>query len=607
MALRAAVQYDNISRFCLRSLSDPKLAPDPGSGPGQASIRGPTNSSREGISTMPLTDIEIAQQAKMLRIYKIAEKLGIPEDQLEPYGHYKAKLSLEYVDSLANKPDGKVILVTAITPTPAGEGKTTTTVGLGDALNRIGKKAVICLREPSLGPVFGMKGGAAGGGYAQVVPMEDINLHFTGDFNAIALANNLLAAMIDNHIHHSNALGIDVRRIAWKRVVDMNDRALRDITVALGGPGNGYPRQDGFDIVVASEIMAIFCLATSLKDLKERMGKIVIGYTRDQKPVLAKDLKAHGAMTVLLKDALAPNLVQTLENNPAFIHGGPFANIAHGCNSVIATQSALKLADYVVTEAGFGADLGAEKFLDIKCRKSGLRPDAAVIVATIRALKYHGGVDVKEVNKENVAALEKGLVNLELHVENVSKVYGIPCVVSINRFSFDTQAELDMLNARMKKLGAQVVLATHWGDGGKGAAELARIVVGLCDQPSKPTFVYEDADTLWDKINKIAKKVYRAADVTADAKVRAQIKKLQDDGYGHYPVCVAKTQASVTTNAATRGAPTDHVVNVREVRLAAGAEFVVMICGDIMTMPGLPKVPAAEKIDLVDGKVVGLF
>jgi len=554
------------------------------------------------------SDIEIAQAAKMQRIAAVArEKLGIGEEHLEPYGHYKAKVSLKYLDTLKGRKNGKLILVTAMTPTPAGEGKTTTTVGLGDALNHIGKKAVICLREPSLGPVFGVKGGAAGGGYAQVVPMEDINLHFTGDFSAIALANNLLAAMLDNHITQGNELGIDVRRIQWRRVVDMNDRALRDIVVALGGTANGYPRQDGFDIVVASEVMAIFCLSTSLEDLKKRLGSIVVGYTRDNKPVRARDLKAHGAMTVLLKDALAPNLVQTLENNPAFIHGGPFANIAHGCNSVLATQSALKLADYVVTEAGFGADLGAEKFLDIKCRKTGLMPSAAVIVATIRALKYHGGVDVKEVNKENLAALEKGLVNLERHVENVSKVYGIPCVVSINRFTFDTQAEIDLVTQRMKKLGAQVVLATHWGDGGKGAAELAKIVVGLCDQPSKPTFVYEDADTLWEKINKIAKKVYRAAEVTADAKVRAQIKKLQDDGYGHYPVCVAKTQASITVNAAVRGAPTDHVVNIREVRLAAGAEFVVMICGDIMTMPGLPKVPSAEKIDLVDGKVVGLF
>jgi formate--tetrahydrofolate ligase len=554
------------------------------------------------------SDIDIAQAAKLQRISAVArEKLGIAEEHLEPYGHYKAKVSLKYLDTLKAKKDGKLILVTAISPTPAGEGKTTTTVGLGDALNHIGKKAVICLREPSLGPVFGMKGGAAGGGYAQVVPMEDINLHFTGDFGAIQLANNLLAALIDNHINHGNELAIDVRRIQWKRVLDMNDRALRNIVVSLGGTANGYPREDGFDIVVASEVMAIFCLANSLEDLKNRLGNIVVAYSKDQKPVRARDLQAHGAMTVLLKDALAPNLVQTLENNPAFIHGGPFANIAHGCNSVIATQSALKLADYVVTEAGFGADLGAEKFLDIKCRKSGLRPAAAVIVATIRAMKYHGGVDVKEVNKENLGALEKGLVNLERHVENVHKVYGIPCVVSINRFTFDTPAEIELLTAQMKKLGVPVVLATHWGDGGKGAAELARIVVGLCEQASKATMVYEDSDSLWDKINKIAKKVYRASEVTADAKVRNQIKKLQDDGYGHYPVCVAKTQYSFSTDAALRAAPNNHVINVREVRLAAGAEFVVMICGDIMTMPGLPKVPSAAKIDLVDGKVVGLF
>jgi formate--tetrahydrofolate ligase len=554
------------------------------------------------------SDIEIAQAAKMKRIAEVArDKLGIAEEHLEPYGHYKAKISLRYLETLKGKKDGKLILVTAISPTPAGEGKTTTTVGLGDALNHIGRKAIICLREPSLGPVFGVKGGAAGGGYAQIVPMEDINLHFTGDFGAIQLANNLLAALIDNHINHGNELGIDIRRITWKRVLDMNDRALRDITIALGGTANGYPRQDGFDIVVASEVMAIFCLATSLEDLKNRLGNIVVGYTRDQKPVKAKDLQGHGAMTVLLKDALAPNLVQTLENNPAFVHGGPFANIAHGCNSVLATQSALKLADYVVTEAGFGADLGAEKFLDIKCRKTGLRPSAAVIVATMRALKYHGGVDVKEVSKENVAALEKGLVNLERHVENVSKVYNIPCVVSINKFTFDTQAEIDLVTARMKKLGVEVVLANHWAEGGKGAADLAKIVVGLCDKPSTPTFVYEDADPLWEKIGKIAKKVYRASEVTADAKVRGQIKKLQDDGYGHYPVCVAKTQSSFSTDAALRGAPSNHVVNVREVRLAAGAEFVVMVCGDIMTMPGLPKVPSAAKIDLVDGKVVGLF
>jgi formate--tetrahydrofolate ligase len=545
----------------------------------------------------------------MQRVTKIADKLGIPDDHLVPYGHYKAKVSLDYVDSLAKNPDGKLILVTAISPTPAGEGKTTTTVGLGDALNKIGKKAMICLREPSLGPVFGMKGGAAGGGYAQVVPMEDINLHFTGDFNAIALANNLLAAALDNHIHHGNELGIDVRRIAWKRVIDMNDRALRDITASLGGPGNGYPRQDGFDIVVASEVMAIFCLSNSLKDLKNRLGNIVVGYTRDQKPVRAKDLKVHGAMTVLLKDALAPNLVQTLENNAAFIHGGPFANIAHGCNSVIATKTALKLVDYVVTEAGFGADLGAEKFIDIKCRKSGLRPDAVVIVATLRALKYHGGVDVKDVNKENLPALEKGITNLERHVNNVRNHYGLPCVVSINNFTFDTPAEIDLLKKKMEPHGVPVLLATHWADGGAGATEVAKAVVGLIEKgESNFKFVYEDALPLWDKIKAVATKIYGAADVSADAKVRAQIKKLQDDGYGHYPVCVAKTQYSFATDASLRGAPSGHVVNIREVRLAAGAEFVVMVCGDVMTMPGLPKVPSAEKIDLDDnGKVVGLF
>ena len=554
------------------------------------------------------SDIEIAQAATMQRISKVATaKLGISDEHLEPYGHYKAKVSLEFLETLKSRPDGKLILVTAMTPTPAGEGKTTTTVGLGDALNHIGKKAVICLREPSLGPVFGVKGGAAGGGYAQVVPMEDINLHFTGDFGAIALANNLLAALLDNHIHHGNELGIDIRRIQWKRVVDMNDRALRDITIALGGTANGYPREDGFDIVVASEVMAIFCLATSIEDLKNRLGNIVVGYTKDQKPVTARELQAHGAMTVLLKDALKPNLVQTLENNPAFIHGGPFANIAHGCNSVIATKSALKLADYVVTEAGFGADLGAEKFVDIKCRKSGLRPSATVIVATVRAMKYHGGQDLKTITQENLDALHKGLVNLERHVENVQKHYGIPCVVSINRFNSDTPAEIEMLRARMSKMGVPVVLATHWGDGGKGAAELARVVVDLCAKPSAMQFVYEDADTLWDKIGKVAKKIYRASEVTADAKVRAQIKKLQDDGYGHYPICVAKTQYSFSTDAQVRAAPDNHVVNVREVRLAAGAEFVVMICGDIMTMPGLPKVPSAVKIDVVDGKVVGLF
>jgi len=553
------------------------------------------------------SDIEIAQVAKMQRIVRVArEKLGIPEEHLEPYGHYKAKVSLEYIDSLKERPNGKLVLVTAINPTPAGEGKTTTTVGLGDALNYIGKKAIIALREPSLGPVFGVKGGAAGGGYAQVVPMEDINLQFTGDFGAIQLANNLLAAMIDNHITQGNELALDVRRIAWKRVLDMNDRALREIVIGLGGTANGFPREDGFDIVVASEVMAIFCLATSLADLKNRLGNIVVGYTRGGKPVPARDLRAHGAMTVLLKDALKPNLVQTLENNPAFIHGGPFANIAHGCNSVIATQSALKLADYVVTEAGFGADLGAEKFIDIKCRMSGLRPSAAVIVASVRALKHHGGADVKTITQENVAALESGIVNLERHVDNVKNVYGVPCVVSINRFTSDTAAEIEVIRSHMARLGVPVVLATHWADGGKGAADLACAVVELCELESEPTFVYEDADPLWEKIDRIAKRVYRASGVTADAKVRNQIKKLQETGYGRYPVCVAKTQYSFSTDPQLRGAPAGHTINVREVRLAAGAEFIVMVCGDIMTMPGLPKVPSAEKIDLVDGKVVGL-
>jgi formate--tetrahydrofolate ligase len=555
-----------------------------------------------------LSDIQIAQKATMKRITEIASHLGIADDHLVPYGHYKSKISLDYVDSLKGKPDGKLVLVTAISPTPAGEGKTTTTVGLGDALNRIGKKTVICLREPSLGPVFGVKGGAAGGGYAQIVPMEDINLHFTGDFSAIALANNLLAAMIDNHINHGNALDIDPRRITWKRVVDMNDRALRDIVVGIGGTANGFVRQDGFDIVVASEVMAIFCLATSVKDLKKRLGDIVIGYTRDQKAVHARDLNAHGAMTVLLKEALKPNLVQTLENNPAFVHGGPFANIAHGCNSVIATQSALKLGDYVVTEAGFGADLGAEKFIDIKCRKTGLKPSACVLVATIRALKYHGGKDVKELNTEDLVALEKGLVNLERHVSNVTKNYGLPCVVSINRFTFDTEAEIALVTDRMKALGVNVVLAEHWAKGGAGAEALAHEVVRLSEQPSGMTYVYEDGDSLLEKMRKVATKIYGAADISASAKVKQQLKTWEEAGYGSYPICVAKTQSSFSSDATLRGAPSGHVVNVREVKLAAGAQFIVMICGDIMTMPGLPKVPSAEKIDIdEEGNVVGLF
>jgi len=556
-----------------------------------------------------LSNIAIAQQAKMQRIVEIArERLDIPEDALEPYGRFKAKVSLDYIASLEDRADGKLILMTALSPTPAGEGKTTTTVGLVDALNRIGKHAMVCLREPALGPVFGLKGGAAGGGYAQVVPMEDINLHFTGDFPAIALANNLLAALIDNHVHHSNTLGLDVRRITWRRVFDLNDRALREIAIGLGGPGNGYPREDGFDIVVASEVMAVFCLARSLADLKERLGRIVIGYTRDLKPVLAHDVKAHGAMAVLLKDALAPNLVQTLENNPAFIHGGPFANIAHGCNSVIATRAALKLADYVVTEAGFGADLGAEKFIDIKCRKGGLKPSAAVIVATIRALKYHGGVDVRDLATENLQALEKGMTNLERHVHNVRDVYGLPCVVAINHRAEDTAAEIRLLADRVAHLGAKIVLARHFAEGGAGARELAQEVVALCEQPNYFRFVYDEKDSLWAKMKTIATTIYGAAEITADSKVRERIRQLQEGGYGHYPICVAKTQFSFSTDPRLRGAPSGHVVNIREVRLSAGAEFVIMICGDIMTMPGLPREPAANSIDIdANGAVVGLF
>lgn len=557
-----------------------------------------------------MTDIEIAQKAEMKRIAVLAEeKLGISDEHLEPYGHYKAKLSLDYLDSLKDRPDGKLILVAAVSPTPAGEGKTTTSVGLTDALNRLGKKTVVCLREPSLGPCFGMKGGAAGGGYAQVVPMEDINLHFTGDFHAIGLANNLLAALVDNHIHHGNLLQIDQRRVTWKRVVDMNDRSLRQVTVALGGLNNGYPRMDGFDIVVASEVMAIFCLSTSIKELKEKLGNIIVGYTRERKPIRARDLDAHGAMTVLLKDAFKPNLVQTLEGNMAIIHGGPFANIAHGCNSVIATKSALKLADYVVTEAGFGADLGAEKFIDIKCRKSGLRPDASVLVATIKALKYHGGVAVKDLSEENLVALEKGIKNLERHVRNLRENYGLPCVVAINRYSADTEAEIELLQTKLSHMQVDVVLAEHWAKGGEGAEDMAKAVLNVLENsPANFQFVYEDDAPLWQKMEAVATKIYGASEVVADTKVRNQIKKLQEDGFGHYPICVAKTQYSFSTDPKLLGAPEGHVVKVREVRLAAGAEFVIMLCGDVMTMPGLPKVPAANKIDLDDsGKVVGLF
>ncbi len=555
------------------------------------------------------SDIEIAQAATLKPIIQLAQdRLGIPAEALEPYGHYKAKIDLQWLNN-NQTPNGKLVLVTAISPTPAGEGKTTTTVGLGDALNRIGKRTVIALREPSLGPVFGMKGGAAGGGYAQVVPMEDINLHFTGDFNAIALAHNLLAALMDNHIHHGNTLGFDARRIVWRRVMDMNDRALRATVVSLGGPGNGFPREDGFDIVVASEVMAIFCLATSRRDLKQRLGNIIVGYTREQTAIRASDLKAQGAMAALLKDAIKPNLVQTLENNPAIIHGGPFANIAHGCNTVTATQAALKLGEYVVTEAGFGADLGAEKFIDIKCRKSGLRPDAVVVVATLRALKHHGGVDAKDLNTPNLAALEKGMANLERHVDNIRNRYGLPCVVSINHFTSDTEPELNLLRQKMDQQGVPVVVARHWSQGSAGAEELARMVVKLAESgTAKMRFVYEDADTLWDKMKAIATQVYGAAEISADSAVRAKIDKLQQDGYGHYPVCVAKTQYSFSTDPKLRAAPSGHIVNVREVRLAAGAEFVVMICGDIMTMPGLPKEPASMRIDIDDdGRISGLF
>jgi formate--tetrahydrofolate ligase len=555
------------------------------------------------------SDIEIAQSSKPEKILDIAKKLDIPSDALEPYGHYKAKISLDYIDNLSDKSDGKLILVTAISPTPAGEGKTTTSVGLGDALNKIGKKALITIREPSLGPVFGMKGGAAGGGMAQVVPMEDINLHFTGDFNAIQLANNLLAAMLDNHIHHGNKLGIDVRRVAWKRVLDMNDRALRKTVCSLGSVGNGYPREDGFDIVVASEVMAIFCLATSLDDLKEKLGNIVVAYNRAKEPILARDINAHGAMTVLLKNAMAPNLVQTLENNPAIIHGGPFANIAHGCNSVIATQASLKLADYVVTEAGFGADLGAEKFLDIKCRKAGLKPSVVVLVATIRALKFHGGCEIADLNKEGCDYLEKGLVNLERHVNNLKNHYGLPVVVGINGFTFDTDAERKILQNKSKELDVPIVSSTHWADGGAGAVELAETVVNTIDDAENNfKYLYEDDLDLWSKMETIAKKIYGASSISAPTNIKKQIDDLQKNGYGKYPVCVAKTQYSFSTDPSLKGAPSGHDIAIREVRLAAGAEFIVMVCGDIMTMPGLPKVPAAEKIDLdKDGNIVGLF
>ncbi len=557
----------------------------------------------------PKSDIEIAQAAKPRKIVELAkEKLGIAADNLEPYGHFKAKVSMDYVKSLQSKPNGKLILVSAITPTPAGEGKTTTTVGLTDALNKIGKKAMLCLREPSLGPCFGVKGGAAGGGYAQVVPMEDINLHFTGDFHAIAAANNLLCALIDNHIYWGNSLGLDGRRITWRRAVDMNDRSLRSIVSSLGGVANGFPREDGFDIAVASEVMAVFCLAKNIDDLKQRLANIIVGYTRDRKPVRAGEIKGQGPMTALLKDALAPNLVQTLEGTPAFIHGGPFANIAHGCNSVIATTTALKLADYVVTEAGFGADLGAEKFLDIKCRKTGLAPDAVVLVATIRALKMHGGVKKEDLKKEDLKALAAGMANLERHVGNMQK-FGLVPVVSINRFSADTDAEIALVKDACAKLGVEALMADHWAMGGEGAVDVAKAVVKVVDSgKSKLKLLYPDEMPLLDKVRTIAKEIYGAKDIEAPKAVRDQLATFESMGYGKLPVCIAKTQYSFTTSADSKGAPTGFTIPVREVRLSAGAEFVVVICGEIMTMPGLPRVPAADAIDVgPDGKITGLF
>ena len=554
------------------------------------------------------SDIEIARKAKMKPISEIGARLDIPEDALIPFGRTKAKISGDYLAGLNGRPNGKLILVTAINPTPAGEGKTTTTVGLGDGLNRIGKKAMICLREPSLGPCFGMKGGAAGGGYAQVVPMEDINLHFTGDFHAITSANNLLSALIDNHIYWGNKLEIDPRRIAWKRVMDMNDRALREIVCSLGGVANGFPREGGFDITVASEIMAILCLATSLEDLQHRLGNIIVGYRRDRTAVTARELEADGAMTVLLKEAMQPNLVQTLENNPAFIHGGPFANIAHGCNSVMATKAALKLADYVVTEAGFGADLGAEKFFDIKCRKAGLSPDAAVIVATVRALKMNGGVAKEDLGTENVAAVTKGCANLGRHIENI-KQFGVPAVVAINHFTADTDAEIEAVKAFCQEHGVDAVLASHWANGSAGTEELATHVARIADSgQAQFAPLYDDDMPLFDKIEAVARRIYRADEVLADKSVREQLKRWEADGFGNLPVCMAKTQYSFTTDPARRGAPTGHSVPVREVRLSAGAGFIVVICGEIMTMPGLPSVPSANHIGLdANGQIEGLF
>ncbi len=554
------------------------------------------------------SDIEIAREATLRPIAEIGDRLGVPPEALLPYGHTKAKIGYEFIESLADRPDGKLVLVTAITPTPAGEGKTTTSVGLNDGLNRIGKRSVVCLREPSLGPCFGVKGGAAGGGHAQVVPMEDINLHFTGDFHAIGTANNLLAAMVDNHIHQGNALGLDARRISWRRVVDMNDRALRNIVCSLGGVGNGYPRQDGFDITVASEVMAIFCLAEDMPDLQRRLGNIVVGQTRGREPVTARELQADGAMTVLLKDAFMPNLVQTLENNPAIIHGGPFANIAHGCNSVVATRTSLKLADYVVTEAGFGADLGAEKFFDIKCRKAGLRPDAVVVVATIRALKMHGGVGLQDLGAENVDAVRAGCSNLARHIRNVKR-FGVPVVVAVNRFVADTEAEIEAVMDSAAQYGAQTILSDHWAQGGAGAEALAQHVVEVVEAgESNFELLYPDELALWEKVEVVATKIYGAAGITAAQPVRNRFAQLQNGGYGHFPVCMAKTQYSFSTDPNAKGAPEGHEVSIRELRLSAGAEFVVAVCGDIMTMPGLPREPAAQAIHLNEqGQIEGLF
>ena len=557
------------------------------------------------------TDLEIARRAKLRNVVDLArEQFRIPVDHLEPYGHYKAKLSPNALDSSPRDQEkGKLILVTAISPTPAGEGKTTTVVGLGDALNRLGKKALICLREPSLGPCFGMKGGAAGGGMAQVVPMEDINLHFTGDFHALGLAHNLLAAMMDNHVHQGNRLDLDLRRVTWNRVVDLNDRALRRIVLGLGGVGNSYPREGGFEIVAASEVMAILCLSRSLQELKQRLGNITVGYSHAREPIRASDLDAHGAMAVLLKEAIKPNLVQTLENNLALVHGGPFANIAHGCNSVIATLTGLGLADYLVTEAGFGADLGAEKFVDIKCRKAGLRPDLMVLVATLRALKYHGGADKNSLDSEDLESLEKGIPNLERHLNNIRNHYGLPCVVAINQFSHDTPAEIALLKDRIDHHSVPVVASDHWARGSQGSLDLAQTVVEtIATTQANFKFVYDEKDSLWEKITKVATRIYGASGVVADTRVRARIRRYQKEGFGHYPVCIAKTQYSFSTDPLLRGAPSGHVLPVKEVRLATGAEFLVVICGDILTMPGLPRRPAANEIDLDDaGRVVGLF